>query len=402
MDYATCRQAIASTLSPTATESVSLQEGLTRVTAKDLFAKVPQPEFTQSMRDGYVVSYRENDTKELCIYSVAGVIQAGNTTALSLAPGQASRIMTGGMIPNGGSRVFAQEECTVEETTLSISPEAQNRSDSYIQKCGSQIAIDQKIVSAGSVITPDILSLLAAVGHQHLEVYQKPQVGYFCSGSELVDSVAELHPGLKICSNRHLLEGSIKQAGGEPIYLGTVTDTDDKIREMFSKIAESDFDVVISTGGMGPGKYDLIEQCFCECSGKVIYNRLNLIPGKNSLFGTIARTLFFGLPGPPNAVRALMNSIVGPTLLELQGLSTLYPQTIEAQLCDSISRRRSGMMQLTAASLFFEHGKCLVKSVNKHDSVTCYVVFPPDKLCFSAGETVNIHLIVSPLSLSSF
>lgn len=391
MDYSACRQAISNTLARTETESVSLQEALARVTAKDLFAKVPQPEFTQSLRDGYVVSDTEIDGRKMSSFSVTGLIQAGNTSTFTLKHGQACRIMTGGMIPDGGTRVFAQEECNEVNNILQMSPEALTRSATYIQNRGSQIALDEKITSKGSYLTPDLLSLLAAVGHHQIEVYRKPRVGYFCSGSELVNSAVDLQPGLKICSNRHLLEGNIKQAGGDPVYLGTLVDTADELAEIFKQIKEDNFDIVISTGGMGPGKYDLIEQCFVEAAGEIIYNRLDLIPGKNSLCGTINATLFFGLPGPPSAVRALMNCIVSPTIMEMQGAGSVYPQVIHAQLQHDLSRKRSGIMQLTAANLSFKNGSCIVQLPRDREPINCYVVFPSDILSIPAGTMVEVH-----------
>ncbi len=397
MEYSACRQAISKALSKTGTEHVPLQNGFARITAKDLFAKVPQPEFTQSLRDGYVVSDTAGNDKTVSSYSLSGIIQAGNTTPYTLKSGEACRIMTGGMIPNGGARVFAQEDCTVSDDILQVSPEVRDRSATYIQQSGSRIAIDEKILSAGSVLTPDFLSVLAAVGHQHIEVYRKPKVGYFCTGSELVDSAEELQPGLKISSNRYLLEGSIRQSGGEPVYLGTIADSTNELGRVFTQIIDSDLDIVISTGGMGPGKYDLIEQCFRECSGEVIYNRLNLIPGKNSLFGVLAKSLFWGLPGPPNAVRALMNSIVCPAILEMQGATEVYPQRMQAELSHNLTRNRAGLMQLTAASLYFENGKCLVKATRNHEQVNCYIVVPSDQLFLAEGNIVTLQLVSSPL-----
>jgi molybdopterin molybdotransferase len=392
MDYATCQQAISHLTSTTGHERIPLTAALSRVTALDIAARIPQPEFNQSLRDGFVLADYTIGTKDYTDFPIIGMIQAGSTGSLHLQKGQACRIMTGGMIPNGGIQVIQQEDCLRLNNMVRIPTEVLQRATRFIQDQGSGITPGSTIINSGTVLLPEQTSLLAAVGVEEVVVFRKPRIGFFCTGSELVDTAQDLQPGLKISSNRYLLEGLIHQCGAEPHYLGTVGDSVGEMTEIFRQIANNNFDIVISTGGMGPGKYDLIEKSFDDAGGRTIYNRLNLRPGKDSLFGTLNQTLFFGLPGPPTAVRALMNALVGPAILQMQGLTMPFPRTLQAHLQHQITVRRHGVMQLWGGMLSFQDGYCKVRVADKKEHSSCYIVVAPEKNCYQPGELIEIHL----------
>ncbi len=392
MNYTTCQLAIAQLTSTTDHECVPLAKALSRVTARDIAARIPQPEFNQSLRDGFVLADYTTGTDEYTDFPVRGMIQAGSTETMYLAEGHACRIMTGGMIPDGGVQVVQQEDCLRLHDMVRVPTHVLRHKSLFIQEQGTGITAGDTVINKGIALLPEHTSLLAAVGVEEIDVFRKPRIGFFCTGSELVDAEKDLRPGLKISSNRYLLEGLIRQCGAEPHYLGTVGDSVAEMTEIFRQIDNNVFDIVISTGGMGPGKYDLIEKGFDDAGGKTIYNRLNLRPGKDSLFGTLNRTLFFGLPGPPTAVRALMNALVGPAVLKMQGLNTPFPRTIQAHLQNSISLKRHGVMQLWGGVLSFQDGFCKVRATDKKEHSSCYIVLAPERTGYLAGELIEVHL----------
>lgn len=396
MDFQSCRQLIADNISTLGSERVSLEAALSRVAASVCRAMVPQPEFRQSLRDGYVIGAGGQPSGGSVFFPVSGMIHAGKIAPPSLAPAVASRIMTGGMVPDGGSRVIPQEDCVETQDGIEIPLALLTRPNTFIQDQGSEIAEGTRVVEAGTVLLPEQISTLAAVGCEEIEVFNRPRVGYLCTGSELVDTPQELHPGLKVSSNRYLLDGLIRQFGAEPAYLGTVHDSADQLGAVIDKLSCARYDLVISTGGMGPGKYDLIEQAFVNTGGHVLYNGLDLRPGKATLCGTLGRTLFFGLPGPPTAVRALMNSIVGPTLLQMQGVSQPYPLTVQAHLSHDLTIKRPGVMQLKGGRLSFDCGRCTAKAASKLEPPTCYLVIPAERSSYGQGELIEIHLTSVP------
>ncbi|WP_136797460.1 molybdopterin molybdotransferase MoeA [Desulfosediminicola ganghwensis] len=398
MDFQSCQQLIACKINTLGSERVSLEAALARVTASLHKAIVPQPEFRQSLRDGYVIGDYGQHVGETVFFPVSGMIPAGRIAPPSLEPEKASRIMTGGMVPKGGTRVLPQEDCVETSRGIEVPLAALKRRNTFIQEQGSEIAAGAEVVQAGTVLLPDHISTLAAVGCEDIEVYNRPRVGYLCTGSELVDTPQELHPGLKVSSNRYLLDGLIRQFGAVPAYLGTVHDSADKLAAIIDKLSYDRYDLVISTGGMGPGKYDLIEQAFINTGGDVLYNGLDLRPGKATLCGTLARTLFFGLPGPPTAVRALMNCIVGPALLQMQGIVKHYPITIQAHLTHDFAVKRPGVMQLKGGILSFNNGRCEVKEASKLMPPCCYLIIPADRASFEKGEPIAVQLTLAPFS----
>lgn len=399
MEYATAHKAITRAATATECEYVTLDTALSRVTATDLTAKIPQPEFRQSLRDGFVLARHEDDDGSTeTVFPVAGMIQAGISKPRNIASGQACRIMTGGLVPEDGVRIIAQEDCSEEEGFLHVPAGPLHRSNSFIQEQGSEIGIGEVVVGAGTVLLPEHISLLAAVGCEEIEVYRRPRAGFLCTGSELVDSPRDLYPGLKVSSNRHLLEGLIRRHGAEPAYLGTVRDSSRALAVVFERLQAGKYDLVISTGGMGPGKYDLIEQTFIEAGGTLIYNNLDLRPGKASLCGILGKTLFFGLPGPPMAVRALLNAIVGPALMRMQGIIGTFPPVIRAHLQHPLRMKRSGVMQLRGGIIAVEDGRCLVREAGRLEPSSCYLLIAADKADYEAGELIDVHLTANPFS----
>jgi len=396
MDFQSCQQVIAKNISTLGSERVSLETALSRVTASVHQAIVPQPEFRQSLRDGYVIGDADTAAGTSVTLPVSGMIQAGRIAPPSLRPGTAARIMTGGMVPEGGRRVIPQEDCLETADTIEIPVAVLRQTNAFIQEQGCEVAAGVEVVSAGTLLLPDHISTLAAVGCEEIEVYNRPRVGYLCTGSELVDTPQELHPGLKVSSNRYLLDGLIRQFGAEPAYLGTVHDSADKLAAVIDQLSSERYDLVISTGGMGPGKYDLIEQAFVSTGGNVLYNSLAMRPGKATLCGTLGRTLFFGLPGPPTAVRALMNSIVGPALLRMQGVASHYPVTLQAHLAHELVIKRPGVMQLKGATLSVNSSRWEVHEASKLQPPSCYLVIPADRAGYDRGELIDIHLASSP------
>lgn len=393
INYSSCKQRIAQEISATPEEYVPLEAALARIPTNDISARFPQPEYRQSLRDGFVLGPHDTRSPQLLEFKITGVIPAGSLEKLVLGEGEACRIMTGGMVPATGVRVIAQEDCNAENSVLQVPQQALRNPNSYIQEQGADIAEGQTVVEAGTVINPEHLGLLASVGCQELGVSSKPRVGFFCSGSELVESSSSLQLGQKVSSNRNLLEGLLIHYGAMPVYLGTIGDTEDALEALFQQLRDESFEMVISTGGMGPGKYDLIESTFRASGGKVFYSKLDLRPGKDSLFGRLNTTLFFGLPGPPTAVHILMNAIVGPALLTMQGVKGNFPQTMEAHLQQSLSIKQPGVMQLRGGVHYFDGGRCLARQAKRLEPSTCLLMIPADRTGYESDELITIQLI---------
>jgi len=396
LDHAACLQTVAREICPLERQQVTIDKSLSRVATVDLRSMLPQPGFRQSLRDGYVLAPVTGPHEMGICLPIAGTIGAGDTEEVTLEPETTLRIMTGAPVPTQGERVIPLEQCSEENGRVHIPAGALSGARTYVQETGSELATGAKVVAAGTILQPEHIGILATTGTYQLEVFRRPRVAFFCTGSELVNSGTQPLPGQKISSNQHLLDGLIRRYGADPRNLGTVADSHAALAETFANLTTANHHLVISTGGMGPGKFDLIEQTFLEAGGRVIYNRLDLTPGKNSLFGRINGMLFFGLPGPPTAVHALMTAIVGPSLLRMQGVSAPYPKTIKAHLGHALSIRKPGIMQLRSGILLQRDGFCQVRPAKKWEVPSCYIVVPGNRSSYDQDELIDVQLTATP------
>lgn len=379
-------------------ERVALDEIPLRVSLYPLFAEIPQPGYDQSTRDGVVIADREDGGEQDMRFRLESEIPAGSTRKIVLPVGMASRIMTGGMVPQGATRVVPQEDCVVDNDMVAIPQHALRRKNTFIEKAGSQVAAGELVVESGTILLPEHLALLAATGHDAIEVFRRPRVGFFCTGNELVSGSDRLAPGLKISTNRYLLAGLIGQFLAEGEDLGVAKDSVEELRCLFAKIHQgASLDVLISTGGMGPGKYDLLAEAFRAVGGEVFFQSLSMRPGSSTLFGKLGKMLFFGLPGPPGAVRTLMNELVGPAILRLQGVNTCAPVALRAKLMQPVKLKNDDVLRIKAGILGFTEGYATVRLAGRLEIATCFILFPAGENVYTFQAEVEVHLAFSPL-----
>jgi molybdopterin molybdotransferase len=395
-DLTAAKKIIAAQIRQTEGERVALEEALFRLPVESLRAAKPQPGYDQSTRDGFVIS-GDGDTRtgEGYSFKIEGEIRAGTTDKRPLRPGVACRIMTGGLIPPHGLRVVPQEDCNEREGVLSVPETVLHRPSTFIRRKGSEIGRGKVVVSTGTPILPDHLVLLAATGYSQVLVHRLPRVAFFCTGSELVATPQEEVDGLKVSGNRYLLHGLIRLSGGIPRYFGTVADTGEDLAVALGRIDLGAIDVIVTTGGMGPGRYDLLEEAFVRAGGRIVYRSLQVRPGKAMLFGTIGNSLFFGLPGPPPAVGVLFNELVAPALLLLQGMKNCWPRRIKASLQEAVHVKDRGVLTIKGGVLTIENG-AMVRLTGKTEAPGCYILFPAHRRSLKKGEMVEVHLTNRP------
>ncbi len=377
-------------------EQIALAKSAGRYPANPLVALAPLPGYDQSLRDGYAIGQMDGTApkKSSFIYQIIDELAAGDTRELMLQPGEAIRIMTGGLLPLQCALVIPQELCVVDGSSLTVDCDyISGQPKTFIHAKGSEIAEGRVLAAEGKRISHEQLILLAGVGYATVQVVRKPQLSYFCTGNELVYSADEKIAGKKISANSPLLQSLTTQCGAELQGQYAVVDDPDAVVETLNEIVGTGCDIIVSTGGMGPGKYDFIKEVFCRSGGEIIYSSLNLLPGKSTLFGTFGNTLFFGLPGPPPAVHLLFNELIRPAILALQGAEQCELQEIEAHLTEDIFLSKGGLARLKNASLYFEEGTCHVRPTERSERSNCYIYCPVGRRQMRAGEKVLIHLL---------
>lgn len=380
--------------SPLAIEIVPFFQARGRVVAETIIVQRPIPTYAESTRDGFALA-ASADRGGNSFQLIDKVASAGNTEIIVLDKGQACPVMTGGLVPMNAERVIPQEFCRVESETLWIEHFLQTL-PLFIKKIGGEYCLGEKLLDSGAVVQPEHIALFASTGNVSVPVYRKPQVGFFSTGSELVDVTDTLLPGKKVASNRYLLSELCAVFGAESFDLGSVSDTIQGLTDFFLQIRDSKYDVLISTGGMGPGRFDLVEECFCAAGGKVVVNVLPMRPGKSILIGWLGKTLFYGLPGTPSAIRPLFTELIARSLLSLQGFTDQFPMKRKAQLSEDIQDRASNVTLFKPGRMSYLETTTIVRPTTKTELPNCYIVVAPHQGLSVAGSIVTIHLFQSP------
>ncbi len=245
------------------------------------------------------------------------------------APGSAARIFTGAQIPPGADAVVMQEHCEPldgGQVRIGIVPGP----GLAIRRRGEDVAVGDRVLTAGLRLTPQALGLAASVGAAELSVARRPRVAIFSTGDELVMPGEPLPPGAIYNSNRYLLRGLVEAFGGVCIDLGIVSDRLDATREALRRAAASS-ELIVSSGGVSVGEEDHLRPAV-EAEGRLDLWQIAMKPGKPLAFGAVRRdggeTPFVGLPGNPVSSFVTFLMAVRPLLLRLQGASELRPRAL--------------------------------------------------------------------------
>ncbi len=374
-------------------ELVELRDGLHRTVFSDVAAIVPGPSFDESMRDGYVFPLSGGHDKEIQRFVIVDEIPAGKMGTDALLPGTACRIMTGGCVPEGGVRVVPHEKCGEQNGEVAVDGYLLQSAETYIRKAGSEIVQSDILVRSGTKLQPIHLALLASSGVCSVVVSRRPSAGFLCTGSELTSLSGGLEKGQKFSSNSFLLEGLFASSGLCAEDFGIVEDNKAHLLDFFEKTQGRGLDLLISTGGTGPGKYDLVRDTFVEAGGQVLLASLNMRPGKSLLFGMLGSTLFFGLPGPPFAVQTLFNMLIAPVILAMQGREERLPQKVQAHLEHQITVKHNDVLRLKDGILTLAEGRCSVRLADRFETPDCYILFQPGESSYLQDKLVDVYLI---------
>jgi molybdopterin molybdotransferase len=392
LSLAEARAAITALLVPLTAERIPLRLARGRVCAADLFANRPIPSCDQSARDGFAVAAEPFlADQDVAVFHLAGEIAAGCTAANTLAPGQAFRIMTGATVPSGTARVLPYEVCQEEDGQMRVPLAELAHGQRHIRRQGCEVRAGDLLAVAGTRLLPDHLRLLAEDGCEEVAARCQPRAAVVCTGSELMQAGEPLLPlGGKISGNGALLAALLEAQGCVCVRCCIAKDEADSIAALMAEIMERDQpDLLITTGGMGPGKFDLTEQVFARLGGVSVYNRLRLRPGRATLFGLLGKVPFFGLPGPPPAVRLLFHELVAPAITRLHGEEYSGGMLKKALLDDPVPLSQVDCTVLKGAvARVDEEGRLRVRLANRLEPLNAILHLNGEK-----GELVSVRLI---------
>ncbi|HEY7537160.1 MAG TPA: gephyrin-like molybdotransferase Glp [Gaiellaceae bacterium] len=312
---------------------VALEESAGRVLAGDARSAVDLPPFPSSAMDGFAL--RAADTPGTL--PIVARIAAGRPATRSLAPGEAMAIATGGVVPAGADSVVPIED--VEEGADSVVVPTATESGANIRPRGGDLRAGETVVEAGTRLGPAQVGALAAAGVARVRCHRAPRAVVVVTGTELCAPGDPLGPGEIYDANGYILATQLASAGAEVERLPPVKDDPAATRDAIERGLAAD--VLITTGGVSVGVYDLVRAVEAELGVEEVFWRVAVRPGKPVAFGVRGRTLVFGLPGNPVSSLVGFELFVRPALLALQGVENAAPVFRPGRLGRAVKRTRA-------------------------------------------------------------
>ena len=381
-------------------ESVDLLHAHDRVLAEDLHADRDFPPFKRSARDGFAL--RAEDVRRLpAQLRVTGEVQAGSPLGMhSVASGTAVEIMTGAAVPDGADAVVMVEYTRRNGESVVIEREV--KPGENVVPMGSEARTGQLLLSAGTRMRFAQFAIAAAIGRTQVRVYSRPRVAILSTGDEIVDIASRPAPHQIRNSNSYSLWAQITAVGAEPAMLPVAPDNEAVLRHLIEQGLT--FDLLLMTGGVSMGKYDLVEKVLEQYHAEFFFTGALIQPGRPIVFGHVPKqdrdsAYFFGLPGNPVSTMVTFDLFVRPMLDGLSGSAPAPLRFLRAGLTRDI-RTKTGLTRFLPAKLSGQQANTTVELVSWQGSgdmaavarADCYIVVPPDREHIPAGEMVPVLL----------
>ncbi|WP_370334637.1 gephyrin-like molybdotransferase Glp [Parvularcula marina] len=299
---------------PLGEEEVPVGELVGRVISSPVHARLTQPPFRASAMDGYAVRHTENMGAENNLH-VIGEAAAGAPFDRPIGPGEAVRIFTGGVVPEGADHVVIQEDVSRSGDQITIT--APQPKPANIRPAGIDFHEGDLLAEKGVVCHALHPSLFAAANLPAVIAYRLPRVALFANGDELKAPGSNLRDGEIVNSNHYSLSAMMKNWGAEPHYLGCAADDPEAIAAVLEK--GKAFDLIVPIGGASVGDRDFVKQVFRDLGGEMIFEKVAVKPGKPVWHGMRESARVVGLPGNPASalvtailfIRPLLNRLLG-------------------------------------------------------------------------------------------
>jgi len=383
---------------PEEVETVNLLAGLGRVLAEGILADRDFPPFARATRDGYAV--RAADVAEIpARLEVVGEVKAGDWPepgVCSVGRGQAVGIMTGAPLPEGADAVVMVEHTLpIREPAVKLVEVRRSISvgENFVPR-GAEARAGQLLLDRGRRLDHAGIAIAASVGKSRVQLFRKPRVAVLSTGDEVVEIDAMPGPAQIRNSNSYSLAAQVQNAGGEAVRLEIAPDERGRLRTLIEEGLGCD--LLLLTGGVSMGKYDLVEQVLGELKAEFYFTGAEIQPGRPVVFGS-HKKYFFGLPGNPVSTMVTFELFARPMIEALAGMAPQPLIFLRARLKSEI-RTKTGLKRFLPAVLSGEFENAEVELARWQGSgdiaalarANCYVVIPPDRERIEAGEWVSL------------
>ena len=373
----------------TTPEDTALGDCLGRVLAADVASDMDMPPHDLSAMDGFACRQADLGAGLTEIET----IPAGYMPQKAVAPGECSRIMTGAVVPKGANIVVMFEHTEARDGLVYV---VKKSGRTNIRREAEDIHTGDVVLTAGTVLRPVEIAVLASVGCDPAPVYAMPRVGVIATGDELIEPRQKPTAAKIRNSNSYQLCAQIQRAGCIPKYFGIAKDTPEAVDEILATAME-ECDVVLFSGGVSVGDYDFVPQILSAAGIDIKFAKVKIKPGRPTVFGTKGNKYFFGLPGNPVSTFVLFEVLVRAFLVKLMG-ADYRPVLISGRLTKDVIKRKADRSEFRPVRLepdgsvnFFEyHGSAHIHAYTLANGV---VRIPAGVTKLNAGSNVQVSLI---------
>lgn len=376
-------------------EQLAVRQCLSRVLAEDIHSTIDVPSHTNSAMDGYALQGSEIPVDGTASLDIIGRAMAGSPFPGSVTAGQCVRIMTGAKMPPGADTVIMQENVVVDGEKITIG--SAHKAGQNVRQAGEDLTTGERVFSAGKLITPADLGMLASMGIAEVRMQRRVRVAFFSTGDELRSVGQPLGDGQIYDSNRYTLHGMLTRLGVEILDMGVIPDRRELIEQAFHSAA-ANADVLITSGGVSVGEADFVKETL-EKIGEVNFWKIAMKPGRPLAVGRIGQCQFFGLPGNPVSAMVTFYQFVQPALQRLSGQTVSPPLLLKAKITSRL-KKAPGRIDFQRGRLETdEQGNLVVHSTGQQGSgmlssmgkANCFIVLPLESKGVEASSLVAVQ-----------
>ncbi|MFC4295491.1 gephyrin-like molybdotransferase Glp [Novosphingobium tardum] len=390
LPVAEARARLLSLAAPLPPENLATAEASGYFLTHHLKSRVTRPEGDTSSMDGFAVRAAEIEGP----WRLVGESAAGRPLDRPLGSGEAARISTGALLPQGADAVVIKEDCDCSGDRVELSGSPPSPRTRYVRQAGSDFAIGDTVLEPGTRIGPAQIALALSAGHTHLPVRRPPRIVLIDSGDELCAAGCEPERGQIYASNGPMLAAMLAPLPCEVERVGPLPDSIDALANAIG--AASSADIIVTSGGASVGEHDLVRPALENVGAKLDFWRVAVKPGKPLLVATQGKQVILGLPGNPASAYVTAYLFLLPLVRHVLGALDPSPRVIPARLESPLPKAG-----VRAEYLRAKWDGNTVAPVRTQDSgalaalaaANALIVREPGDASVEPGDTVFIHLL---------
>ena len=370
-------------------ELIRIETAGSRVLCEDIYSSISLPPVNQSAMDGYALKLHKGNK-----YELIGEIKAGDNPKIRIKKGQAVRIFTGAAVPADADCIVIQEIVQEGNKYIIVGDYTPEKNDN-IRLVGSHIQKGEIALKRGTVLNPAGIGFLASLGIKHIKSYKNPVVSIITTGNELQKAGKPLTAGKIYESNSFALSSALQEIGIHPRYIAQLRDDRKTLRLTIQKLLRAS-DVLIISGGISVGKYDLVRGILQEIGVQELFYKVAQKPGKPLYAGRKGNKMIFALPGNPAATLVCYYEYIYPAIRKMQGFSEYFTSKKYFKVLKAIRKKTD--------RAYFLKGKATYNGVLPLEGQESYIMksfaeanaliyLPLKKGDVKKGEKVEVHLL---------